>query len=92
MRIRCLDEIYLTEFSVLLAEQILSCDKDEDEGTYMIELDTEKNTFINVHIIHELQNNITNITFVDTRAYQHALFAPISINLPRESYVSIELW
>lgn len=92
MKIRCLDEIYVAEFSVLLAEQIMLCEKDEDDGTYMLELDVEKNPFINVHIMHELQNNITNITFVDTRAYQHALFAPISINLPRESYVEIYLW
>ena len=92
MKIRCLDEIYLSEFSLLLAEQIILCEKDEDDGTYKLELDTEKNPFINVHIMHELQNNITNIMFVDTRAYQHASFSPISINLPRESYVSIELW
>ena len=92
MKIRCLDEIYLTEFSVLLAEQIILCDKDVDDGTYKLELDTEKNSYINVHIMHELQNNITNIMFVDTRAYQHALFSPICINLPRESYVSIELF
>ena len=91
MKIRCLDEIYLTEFSELLANQIVSCIKDEDDGTYMLVLDTEENSFINVHIMHELQNNITNIMFVDTRAYQHALFSPISINLPRESYTRIEL-
>lgn len=92
MKIRCLDEIYLTEFSQLLAEQIVECIRDKDDGTYMLVLDAEENSFINVHIMHELQNNITNIMFVDTRAYQHALFAPISINLPRESYARIELF
>ena len=92
MRINNLYDIYLPEFSLLLAEGIVNCEQDEVDKTYYIEFDNKKNPFINVHIMQENQNGITNIMFVDTRAYQHALFAPISINLPQDSYVSIELW
>ena len=92
MRINNLYDNYLPEFSLLLAEEIVTCEQSDDDGTYYIEFDDEKNPFINIHIMQENQNSITNIMFVDTRAYQHASFAPISINLPKDSYSSIELW
>ena len=92
MKIKNLYDIYLPEFSLLLANEIVTCKKSEVDGTYYIEFDNEKNPFINIHIMQENQNEITTIMFVDTRGYQHALFAPISINLPRESYISIDLF
>ena len=96
MEIKCLDEIYMTHnsyfFSLLIEKEIISVKEGEDDETYDIELDIEKNPFISISIMHNIQNNITSITFIDTREYKHALFTPIIVNLPRESYVSIELF
>ena len=91
MKIKCLNELFLGEFVTLMENGYLTVEKGEDSETYDIELDIDKHPEVSVMMSYANQNNVIVLTFIDTRPYQTACFAPVTINLCREDYVIIEL-
>ena len=88
MKIKNLDAIYLAEFSILMELGYIDIENNNDD-TY--NLNIKCSNFINTLTSSSNSNEFMIINFVDIRSYTCAEFAPITINLPKDAYKTIEL-
>ena len=88
MKIKNLDVKYLAEFSILMELGYIDIE-DSDNDTYNLYI--KCSNFINTLTSSSNSNEFMIINFVDIRSYTCAEFAPITINLPKDAYKTIEL-